>query len=152
MSRAIAFAPEDADGPLLPRCRRDGCENRVNRIDCVYCSQACYMASGVRRPVSPRPPCGHCGKPVKHAGRVYCSHACYTASGARRETGKVNGAQAYKLYWMKFDEIFQRKWGHLPSAVRTRLLVVLGMKRAYRKTYNQRFARPVERADDTRAS
>lgn len=93
------------------------------------------MRNQVRMPLCKN----NCGKETKRLDRLHCSHKCYTESGRRKECGKVNGAQAYKLYWKKFYEIFQRKYGHLNEIDQTRLLVNIGMRRAYRKTYNQQF-------------
>ena len=86
------------------------------------------------------PFCIHCKKKrVERKTYLYCSQKCYTDSGFRKECGKINGKKAYSTYWKKFDEIFYRKYNHLSRVDQLRLLVNLGMKRAYRKTYNQKF-------------
>lgn len=90
--------------------------------------------------------CKYCGKPCKRNCRKFCSHKCYTDSGQRREAMKLNGAKAYRAYWEKFYEIFQRKYGHLDPITQTRLLVIAGMKRTYRRQHNLRVYRETANA------
>jgi hypothetical protein len=74
-------------------------------------------------------------KRVKRSEQVYCSSACYTASGRRRDAGKVNGKKWAERYWKRFALTFEEKYGHLDRVDQVRALVLIGMRRAYKKKH-----------------
>lgn len=80
--------------------------------------------------------CNYCKKNrVKRNDRQFCSYECYTLSDRRKEVGKINGSKWAVNFWKRFDDVFYKKWGHLDRVDQTRLLIIIGMNRVYRRKY-----------------
>jgi hypothetical protein len=87
-----------------------------------------------------KPRCKYCKGKLKRIDRMFCSPECYTKSGRRVGMGKVNGAKAYKKYWLLFTKVFLKKYGDLPQWKQVRLLIQMGQKKAYKDEYKKKLA------------